>query len=327
MSTGVVQLRYDEWEADFGGSLMADDERHPTAQVDAEAEVPQEEWRGIVPDATTNVPEVACFVDGVRRIEARVWMTYAGGNTELGICASYASGVVQCDRRAEIARTVVRRAYFGRSGVPDIRTPHGIYAARPVAEPDTQTLVKAPQEEMRALEAGIAREHLKDSGASASRICVLDGSLRGGDRTPGVLGYIKTHHVHYLEDRLREIAGALKPGERTPVFLIQTGWTRFSWYLHVGKEVGFPWAGVVRCEAWTTGGVDAARSFADASAKLLPRYASEPHREARAPQNLYPIAGLEHQLRHRLGNLEVVKRNLRIAAGAFRGAVEPEPGP
>ena len=31
----------------------------------------------------------------------------------------------------------------------------------------------------------------------------------------------------------------------------------------------------------------------------LPRFASQPHNEARAPQNLYPIAGLEGVLRRR----------------------------
>ncbi len=49
---------------------------------------------------------------------------------------------------------------------------------------------------------------------------------------------------------------------------------------------------------------------------VLPRFASEPHKEPRAPQNLVPIAGLEHRLRHRLGDPLVLERALRVAAAA-----------
>ena len=45
-------------------------------------------------------------------------------------------------------------------------------------------------------------------------------------------------------------------------------------------------------------------------------FASEPHKDARAPQNLYPIAGLERELRHRLGDQAVIYRALRLASSA-----------
>ena len=48
---------------------------------------------------------------------------------------------------------------------------------------------------------------------------------------------------------------------------------------------------------------------------LLPAFASEAHKDARAPQNLYPIGGLERELRHRLGDAELLYRALRAAAG------------
>ena len=46
----------------------------------------------------------------------------------------------------------------------------------------------------------------------------------------------------------------------------------------------------------------------------LGRYASEPYKDPRAPQNLYPIGGLERDLRHRLGDARLVFRALRVAA-------------
>jgi hypothetical protein len=41
---------------------------------------------------------------------------------------------------------------------------------------------------------------------------------------------------------------------------------------------------------------------------MLPRFASDAARDPRAPQNLYPIGGLEAQLKHRLGDPAVVRR-------------------
>jgi hypothetical protein len=46
----------------------------------------------------------------------------------------------------------------------------------------------------------------------------------------------------------------------------------------------------------------------------LPRFASEAHKDARAPQNLYPIAGLERHLKRLLGDPMLLERALRTAA-------------
>ena len=50
------------------------------------------------------------------------------------------------------------------------------------------------------------------------------------------------------------------------------------------------------------------------TAAVLPRFASEPHKDTRAPQNLYPIGGLERHLRHRLGDQALLFRSLQRAA-------------
>jgi hypothetical protein len=49
---------------------------------------------------------------------------------------------------------------------------------------------------------------------------------------------------------------------------------------------------------------------------VLPRYASAEYKDTRAPQNLYPIAGLERELRRRLGDQRLLYRALRVAAAA-----------
>ncbi len=55
--------------------------------------------------------------------------------------------------------------------------------------------------------------------------------------------------------------------------------------------------------------------LANLSQAVLCRYASVEYKDARAPQNLYPIAGLEKELRRRLGDPRLLYRALRAAAG------------
>ena len=55
-------------------------------------------------------------------------------------------------------------------------------------------------------------------------------------------------------------------------------------------------------------------ALAATSQATLPRYASAEYKDSRAPQNLYPIAGLEDALRRRLGDQPLLYRALRHAA-------------
>jgi hypothetical protein len=98
------------------------------------------------------------------------------------------------------------------------------------------------------------------------------------------------------------------------VFLIGLRRPVYSWYLRLPVEAGAPWAGVVRieCGAHLTPGE--AVGLADLSQATLGRFASASYKDARAPQNLYPIAGLERELRRRLGHPAILIRALRRAA-------------
>ena len=53
--------------------------------------------------------------------------------------------------------------------------------------------------------------------------------------------------------------------------------------------------------------------LANLSQAVLPRFGSVEYKDARAPNNLYPIAGLERELRRRLGDARVLYRSLRQA--------------
>lgn len=151
------------------------------------------------------------------------------------------------------------------------------------------------------------------SGAD-EELLVVDGTLRGRQHLSRAIGLAKTHHVAYLPEEQHRMVGELAPGQRTPVFIVGTTWSRHSWYLRLPGGSALPWSGVVRCECSADLAPSDAVALAEAATAALPGFASEPHKDPRAPQNLYPIAGLERELRRRLGDQHLVYRALRRAA-------------
>jgi hypothetical protein len=98
------------------------------------------------------------------------------------------------------------------------------------------------------------------------------------------------------------------------VFRIGSTWARHTWYLRLPCAPGAPWAGVVRVECSADLPAAEAVALASTSQVTLVRFASTEYKDSRAPQNLYPIAGLERALRRRLGEPAVLYRALRRAA-------------
>jgi hypothetical protein len=143
---------------------------------------------------------------------------------------------------------------------------------------------------------------------------VVDGPLRGGQHGAGFVGYVKTHHAAYGPALVRDVVTTLAPGERTPLLLLGGPFPRWSWYLRLPCDVAHGWAGVVRLEIAADMPVTLAAVLADRVCATLPRFASTPQKDPRAPQNLIPIGGLERELRHRLGDPQLLVRALRTAS-------------
>ena len=313
-----MRFAVETWAPEYGSPSDAGiDLAASEVQVELAVERDPADWAPIAPSSATPMPTVALFVDGVRRIEARVWLTGDDGDVRPGICASYAAGVVRCDsRRATVVSARVGRGLFARAAtdLTGIRTRHDAFDLRVTAADDPDSLSIALQEAMKELEFTAAA-----SAAGGGELVVVDGPLGSRRVLPGTVGYVKTHQVAYLPLELRRVVGALGPGERTPVFCIGDRFARHSWYLRLPGEVAHPWSGVVRCEAATDVTPAEAVALADQLACFLPRFASVEHKDPRAPQNLFPIAGLERELRHRLGDPVVVHRALREAARRLSG--------
>ena len=305
-----MKFSVDPWDVDYGTSLGIDETEASLAQVVIEVERAAEDWSPVTPAPGSDIGPVL-FVDGVRRIDARVWIE-EGGDAHPGICSSYAAGAVRCDGRAELVALVVERGVFSAAPTAaDITTPAATYPARMTASPQLDQLMRAVHERMARAEVTIAEEARRDESIG---LVVIDGPLRGRQHIHDAIGFIKSHEVAYLPPELHRIVGTLGSGQRTPVFTIGDSFSRHSWYLRLPGPVASSWAGIVRCECSSDVIPTDAVALADMTCTVLPRFASEPHKDPRAPQNLYPIGGLERDLRHRLGDPRLLFRALRRAA-------------
>jgi hypothetical protein len=299
----------------------AEDRAESQARVDAQVEVPPDSW-GPVRAADLDPACPIWFVDGVRRIEAQLWIHGADPADEPApaICASYAAGVVRTTpSQASVVLALTRRGLFTTAAAAaDISTHSDAWPATRAAadptRPTTQLLSQALQRKLAELEIVCAANALGDPDESRQGLLVIDGPLRGRTALPRAVALIKSHQVTYLPAELNRVVGRLVPGERTPLFLLGTTWDRFTWYYRLPGGGGVPWAGVVRLECSADLPTDQAIQLANLAQVSLPRFASEPFKDARAPQNLYPIGGLERELRHRLGDPGLLRRELQLAA-------------
>ena len=347
----------DGWDPSYGASLELEGQlEESTARIDAGIELPADRWRPVDAELAGPLPEAMLFVDGVRRVEAQIWIdgaaaasvdmttgevqpddAPASGEATAALCASYAAGAVCCCAAgAHLVASESGRGLFSVAPhASDILTRAGGYKAfhvtvKKAGAPVMTALSASLQRRLTAVEVEVAKA-ARDAaagtaaapgghpGPTGNDLLVVDGPLLGRQHLERALGYIKSHHKTYLPPELNAVVGALAPGQRTPAFLMGTNWDRHSWYLRLPGPKGAPWSGVVRIECAADLPVAEVTRLAGLSQRCLGKFASSPYKDSRAPQNLYPIAGLERELRHRLGDPQVLYRALRAAA-------RPDPG-
>ncbi|HVT71300.1 MAG TPA: hypothetical protein VHF26_26375 [Trebonia sp.] len=355
----AMRFSVDGWDPSYGASLELEGEMaESTATIDADVELPADRWRPIDPASSGPLPDALLFIDGVRRVEAQLWIdgeTRQRGRQAVdpvtgevrldaapadgpaaeptaALCASYAAGAVCCCAAgAHLVAAERRRGLFSVAPhATDISTRAGDYKAHHVTlrrsgTPVMKALSGSLQHRLAEVEVDVARKARaaagdtgpapgRHPGHGASDLLIIDGPLQGRQHLERALGYIKSHHATYLPPELNALVGALAPGQRTPVFRMGTSWDRHSWYLRLPGPAGSPWAGVVRVECAASLPAAEVTRLADLSQRCLGRFASSPYKDSRAPQNLYPIAGLERELRRRLGDPRLLYRALREAA-------------
>ncbi len=324
-----MKISVQAWAPDYGSEVeVAWDGGRPD-DVDTTAEGVG--WQALAPGAQEDLSwNEVLFVDGVRRTDARLFVTPdEAEHAAPGLAASIGVGAVSCDiaagngtpvRRAEIAAARITRVLAVGSGHElSLSCGPGLdYGPLPVAGVAPEDLDHKVHATMRDAEAVLAIELA--SGAGSDKIVFIDGPL--AKMNPGAaaaVGVIKSHNAAYLDDAENALVAQLGCGERTPLFFFGGPQRpRYSWYLRLCEldTSMHEWHGVIRCEIPAAHSIGTASKLADASSCLLPRFASEAHWDARAPQNLVPIAGLEKHLRHLLGDRELGYRMIRSAAAA-----------
>ncbi len=315
-----MRFAVETWAPEYGApsgeeAVLAES----TSEVDAWAECGPEQWRPLDPPPGAVAPDRLLFVDGVRRVEATVWITVptngsagSSGDVHQALCASYAAGAVCCDGTARLVGAEVRRSLLcAVAEAEPIHTRHGRFAVEVAAAHEPTDLTLLLQARMARLEVAVATAHRGDVP-----VVVVDGPLRDGHDAPGMVGFVKTHRSAYGPPLVRETVARLGVGQRTPLLLLGTVRNRWSWYLRLPGEISHGWAGIVRLELRADRPVAEAAALADGLARALPRFASVPQKDPRAPQNLVPVGGLERDLRRRLGDPALLFRALRRAAWA-----------
>jgi len=323
-SFGALDIRIDPWDVDYGGELQLDSDEAPADDVTLDVEFASDHWRPLKPQSTGQHRLV--FVDGVRRIEARL-VIRRGDRVGHGAFGAFAVGSVIAGNGAAVCGEVLtERVIAIGSGEaipgPIVVDPALVYRPLSTTDPSPEGPMRKIQEEMRAAEERFARILADQEGT----LVVADGPLTFEERVRGgAVGFIKRLFRLYLPPDKLPLLARLSPGARTPVFALRSTrrFARFSWFLRLAQPqaADSDLAGIVRLEVSESVGREEAQRLADATAAALPAFAPPRARDPRAPQNLLPIGALESQLRRRLGDARLARRRIEslIAMEAPRG--------
>jgi hypothetical protein len=310
----VIRLLVDPWRPDYGVSTEFQflDDLPPAVGLELDVETAGR-WEPISPSQGVRRPCCA-FIDGVLRIEARLFAEETDAIAP-GLAGSWAVGCAWSTRPPKVTSIVVGRELVIGGGLvapeplevnfggrPLVFWPRSVHGSAP------RDPVQGLQNAMREAEGELAQQTL---ASGAADLVVSDGPLSYFSPGPA-MGMVKRQSRSYLDASRVSVLGRLEAGERTPLFKLgEQRLERYSWYLRLAKArpIDGTMAGLVRMEVAASHGLDAARALADLAGAALPQFASQPGRDPRAPQNVYPIGALESALRRRLGDTTLIRRN------------------
>lgn len=308
----ALALRIDPWASEYDSALQLDEEPDQQESLPGvRTDVETDDWRLIEPPHQP-MPSPVVFIDGVQRIELRV-LTDHEGRLAYGAFASVGVGAVfASEGEPYIESQPASRTLALSCGLTDDTwsVPCGSavldFEVTSWPEGDPTAIRKAVSQYRRDREArlGVA---LVDRGHP---LVIVDGRLRFTPSGGFAVGMTKTLHREYLPSPQSSLVRELRPGARTPVFEIPYHDPLYSWYTRLAEpsRIDHCLAGVVRLETMASVGIERAAWLADLTTVHLPRFASSPIWDSRAPQNLYPFAALENRLRHELGDHLWVRR-------------------
>jgi hypothetical protein len=322
----AMRLRLDPWAAEYHTAYQVD-APEPPRPARTDLEIPSADWRPLRPTSAPAIDELV-FLDGGRRVDARVLLEDDRQQVAFGALGVYGVGSVRCraGSRAEIGELQVEHLCALSSGMQhaDFRIAPGPggrgaelrYRVVSTGERDVDSVVRRLQQEMLSAEARSAARHAVDLPGA---LIVCDGPRPLLSEEPRVVGYVKTIHQVRLPEHLMAVVRRLEAKERSPLYLVEGDDPRhsyFEWFLRLRDP--HPWlyslAGMVRLQALAgprpETRLEDTRALADWSCLELTRYASRQHQDPRAPQQLLPVRALEGQLRRRMGDTLLVRRRI-----------------
>ena len=149
-------------------------------EADVNIEVEASKW---APIAVTATPaDEVLFVDGVRRIDANLWIEEEDGTPMLALAASYGAGAVLCNHSARIVAHEIRRGIFtAAAAASPIVTRHADYNVHPTRGIVAEDLWLGLQQRMGELEGMIVASH------TGAPLIVVDGPLSHHRHVPGAV--------------------------------------------------------------------------------------------------------------------------------------------
>lgn len=319
-------FRLEPWGNDYEPPINLEDLSESASEVDPTVE--EADWSKFCKHRPQlDLPQRLIFIDGRRRIDAAL-VGGSGNTVNYGAFGTIAVGAVLVNRTTHTANCVnftIRRilGFGGNQEAPltHIPCPFGS-GAKLVYEPTEPYLENNPeirknlvQNAMLKSEATLARQQY---AMQPDTLVIRDGRLPYNSPNFTV-GYVKTMHKNYLSEKYAALLWELKPGERTPIFLIkEQNRPHWSWYLKSGssqtnsQSLGYhDLHGIVRLELSNEIHLDIAQKIADQTTYLIPEYASHPYKDPRAPQNLTPVGALERELGRHMGDANLIKRRVQ----------------
>lgn len=309
-----MRLRIDPWDPEYGASVEFEPDLGPPPGLDLEVEV-RGDWAPVPAPPRLEIPNCT-FVDGVRRIDARLFAEDEATEAP-ALAGSWAVGCAVSKLPPRVTEVVVGRELVVGGGLAAGAIEVAIggrqlrFEARSVPGITPVDPIQGLQNAMREAEARLA-ERLVTSGDTD--LLVSDGPLTYFAAGPAV-GLIKRQSRSYLDPERARVLSRLRVGERTPIFKLgEQRLERYSWYLRLAEQrpIDGAMAGIVRLEVAAQSGLEEASRLAELTCAVLPRFAPRPGRDPRAPQNLFPVGALESVLRHRLGDAALVRRALEV---------------
>lgn len=314
-----MRIFLDPWNPEYSPSIQADAPDSTPAEIRLDVE--SAEWKPIQPPLSP--PVRFTFIDGVRRVEARIILQ--NGKILYGLLGSIAAGAVQTDQKSfrifdDVLKNKIIERYFITCGGTLFEMPVSVHEGiqfTPISVPDES--IQAPLQKLQQLMRDAEGKLISQMASkNPETVIVADGPLHfPWAKQSQALGYVKSFHEWYLPPPQVEGLATLPVGFRTPLFLIQGSSAsfpdRFGWFVRLSApDAGdSPLSGLARLEVSSEGGLEKAKLLANHACDL-PRFVSKKYQDPRSPQNLLPIGALEKTLKHFLGDVGLLQRWIQV---------------